>query len=295
MQLRLVRYFVSLARLQHFARAAEACGVTQPTLSAGLAALEEQVGARLVQRDRRFIALTPEGEAMLPWAQQIIAASEGMLHAAEIVRGPLHGEIKIGTIPAAMPATGDFTRALLARYPALGVSVTSCTSREIELGLRDFDLDAGLTYLDHEPPSHVLTVPLYSEHYMFVASAALFPDERTTIGWREVVTTPLCLLHQGMQNRRILDSRLAERGLALNPRAVADSYVGLLAMVRAGEMATIIPDSYGQLIPDQAWSRRLVFEEPLGPSRIGLIVPDRSPLGPMAAAALAVAQTLDLH
>ena len=53
MQLRLLRYFTALAREQHFARAAEACGVTQPTLSSGIAALEEQFGRRLVARDRR--------------------------------------------------------------------------------------------------------------------------------------------------------------------------------------------------------------------------------------------------
>ncbi|ODU20432.1 MAG: LysR family transcriptional regulator [Sphingomonas sp. SCN 67-18] len=294
MQLRLVRYFVALARLQHFARAAQACGVTQPTLSAGLITLEEQVGARLIIRDRRYIGLTPEGEAMLPWAQQMVAASESMMQAAEVVRGPLSGELRIGSIPAAMTATGQFTRAVLAEHETLTVSVRSSTSREIEFGLGNFELDAGLTYLDHEPPSSVLKVPLYFESYMFVTHAEGPHRERRSIGWAEAVSTPLCLLHQGMQNRRILDSRLAARGLVLRPRTVADSYVGLLAMVRAGGLSTIIPDSYAPLVPEHSWARILPFDDPVESSRIGLIVLDRSPLSALAAAALATARTLTL-
>lgn len=76
MQMRLLEYFVALAREGHFARAAAACNVTQPTLSAGIVALEEQLGKRLVERDRRYIGLTEEGRAALPWAQQAIAMIE---------------------------------------------------------------------------------------------------------------------------------------------------------------------------------------------------------------------------
>ena len=61
MQLRHLRYFVTLARIRHFARAAEECGVSQPTLSSGLIALEQEFGRRLIDRDRRFVGLTPHG------------------------------------------------------------------------------------------------------------------------------------------------------------------------------------------------------------------------------------------
>ena len=68
MQIRTIEYFVALARERHFGRAAAACGVTQPTLSSGIGALEDELGVRLVLRDRRFAGLTVEGEAALPWA-----------------------------------------------------------------------------------------------------------------------------------------------------------------------------------------------------------------------------------
>jgi len=61
MQLQHLRYFVALARTRHFAQAASECGVSQPTLSAGLLALEQELDKRLVERDRRFIGLTEHG------------------------------------------------------------------------------------------------------------------------------------------------------------------------------------------------------------------------------------------
>lgn len=294
MQLRLLDYFVALAREKHFARAAEACNVTQPTLSAGIAALEEQVGKRLVHRERRFIGLTPEGHAMLPWAQQLIATYEGMSHAVETARGPLRGALRLGAIPASAPVIGYLARTLAASYPEVSFSIRSLTSREIEHGLANFELDAGLTYLDHEPLAHVVSVPLYAERSMFVARRGMGFDDRDSIAWSEVLDTPLCLLHQGMQNRRILDAHLAARGLTLHPRAVADSYVALLAMVESGGFTTIMPDSYGTLVTPLEWARLLPFSEPVPRSRIGLIVADRTPLAPLALAALSVAGTLRL-
>jgi DNA-binding transcriptional LysR family regulator len=65
-------YFVTLASEKHFARAAELCHVAQPTLSAAIRKLEEDLGVRLVLRNHRFVGLTPEGEKVLAWSRQIL-------------------------------------------------------------------------------------------------------------------------------------------------------------------------------------------------------------------------------
>ena len=292
MQLRSLRYFITLASEQHFARAAERCGVTQPTLSAALTALEQELGKRLVERDRRYVGLTPEGRAMLPWAQQMLAAHEGMVQSVEALGGPVHGEFRLGTIPAAMPTIGRLAEALLASHPGVSLSIRSFTSREIVRGLNAFELDAGLTYLDHEPPADMLSVGLYEERYMFVARAGIGFDDRSGISWEQAAAAPLCLLHQGMQNRRILDSCLAARGLAITPRATSDSYVALLALVRSGGFATIMPDSYAAMLEGLRWACAMPLEGAHSTSRIGLIVADRIPMNPLAAAALAAARTV---
>src|SRR3546814_14808842 len=74
------------------------------------------------------------------------------------------------------------------------------------------------------------------------------------LDWADLARLPLCLLHQGMQNRRILDARLAERGLALRPRVTADSYLALLGLVQQGRLCSIIPDSHATLLNGLSWA-----------------------------------------
>lgn len=292
MHLRQLRYFVTIARLRHFAQAAAECGVSQPTLSAGLLALEQEVGSRLVARDRRFIGLTSHGEAMLPWAEQILGAVNSMASSVAASSAPISGEFGLAAIPAALPLVGLFTNALLAQHPGLTLSVRSATSREIERSLNAFECDAGLTYLDHEPAGNVLSVALHTERYLFVSRAGAGFDGRSSISWVEAVSQSLCLLHQSMQFRRILDARIKAQGLAIAPRAVADSYVALLDIVRAGGFCTIVPDTYLHLLDGLEWARFLPFEGEVDQRRIGLVVMNRAPLGPLASAGLAAAREL---
>jgi len=292
MHIRFVEYFVTLARLRHFARAAEACNVTQPTLSSGLAALEEMLGKRLILRDRRFIDLTPEGHAILPWAQRLLADHDGLRHAVAAEEGSLRGELRLGVIPASMPAIGHFVRALRAAHPLLTLNIRSMTSRQIERGLIEYELDAGLTYLTNEPPAQVLAVPLYAERHRFATRTDSELGQREKVSWREAAATPLCLLHQGMQNRRILDAHLASLGLVIEPVATADSYVTLLSMVEAGGLSSILPHSYASLLPGGGALRLIDFIDPAPPNDIGVVVLEREPRSALARAALVAAREL---
>lgn len=287
MQLRNLRYLLALEHERHFARAAQACNVSQPTLSAGLHALEVELGRRLVDRDRRFIGFTAEGRAVLPWARQVVAAVDSLSHATQAAAGPLKGQLRLGAIPASMPISGRFGALLRRMSPEVELAIYSLTSREIAQRLAAYELDAGLTYIDHEPPAHMMTIPLYAEHMVFVEHADAAPPAHGGPTLDAVLNRPLCLLHQRMQNRRILDANLAALGRAISPVATADSYVALLALVQTGAFATIMPDSYAPLLP--SWARMAPLDPPLPASRIGLVVPDRSPLEPLAHAALEVA------
>lgn len=293
MQTRLVEYFLSLEREGHFARAAARCNVSQPTLSAGIATLEAQLGKRLIRRDPKYAGLTDEGVAILPWARQLIAAAEALGQAAETARGPLKGELRLGAIPAAMPVIGCLAEAMLARHSGLNVSVRALTSRQIERELAAFELDAGLTYLDFEPPAHALSVPLYVERSMLISAVDGVPIPEP-LDWADLARLPLCLLHQGMQNRRILDARLAERGLALRPRVTADSYLALLGLVQQGRLCSIIPDSHATLLNGLSWAATRSLPEMGEGSRVGIIVSDSTPMGPLAQAVLGVARELRL-
>jgi DNA-binding transcriptional LysR family regulator len=291
MQFRFLEYFVALAEEKHFARAAERCNVTQPTLSAGIAGLEGLLGKRLVQRDRRFIDLTPEGHAILPHVRQLIAGHEELRQSINAA-GPLRGELRLGAIPAAMPYVGGFVGALHARHPELRVAVRQLTSATIVAGIANFELDAGLTYLDGEPGAGTQAVALFEERFCFATHANGRFGAQDSVTLAEAVSEPLCLLHHGMQNRRILDRHLARMQLAATPAATTDSYLALLSMVAHGGLSSIVTNSHSEYIGAALDVRLLEISDLPDHNHIALIVPDREPLSPIARAALTTAQAL---
>src|SRR5579875_3711640 len=98
-----LEFLIALAREQHFGRAAEACGVTQPTLSAGIKQLEKTLGVRLVNRGTRFLGLTPEGARILDWAKRIVGDMRTMRQEIRALRqGHLVGHLRLAVIPTAL-------------------------------------------------------------------------------------------------------------------------------------------------------------------------------------------------
>lgn len=294
MQLRFLEYFVAIARERHFGRAAEACQVSQPTLSAGLVSLEEMLGERLVIRDRRFVDLTAQGHAILHYAQQMIADQAAIRATLNVEAGGLRGIARLGVIPAAMPTVGHVVAAMTAAHPDVKLSISSMTSREIERALLARDLDAGLTYLNSEPLAQVRSVPLYVERFVAVTARGSALADRAQVSLADMVAERLCLLHQGMQNRRILDGHLQARGLVAAPVATADSYVALLSMVSVGGLEAIITDSHAALVAAHPDLVTLPIADTIAANEIGLVISDRTPLPPLAAGLHAVASTLRL-
>jgi DNA-binding transcriptional LysR family regulator len=213
MMVRHLSYFVTLARERHFARAADACNVAQPTLSAAIRKLEEDLGARLVIRGPRFAGLTPEGERVLAWARQILSDYASLREDLSTLRQGLVGTLRLGVIPAAMPSVAFVTARFCAEHPAADMEIHSLTSRAIQHGLDAFDLDGGVTYLENEPLEHVRRAPLYRERYVFVTHRTHPFAGRRSLTWREAVAQRLCLLSGDMQNRRILNNIAASAGL----------------------------------------------------------------------------------
>lgn len=294
MQLRFLEYFAAIARERHFGRAAEACQVSQPTLSAGLAALEEMLGERLVIRERRFVDLTNQGHAILHYAQQMIADQAAMRAVLNVATSGLRGVARLGIIPAAMPAVGHLVAAVTAVHPGVRIAVASMTSREIERALLARDIDAGLTYLNSEPLAQVRSVPLYVERFVVVTARDSTLAQRDQISLTDIVEARLCLLHQGMQNRRILDGHLQARGLSVVPVATADSYVALLSMVSVGGLNAIITDGHAALVAAHPDLVIVPIADSLAANQIGLVISNRTPLPPLAAGLHVIASTLDL-
>src|SRR5262249_43748640 len=104
-----LEYLLALAQEKHFRRAAEACSVSQPSLSLGLKQLEEMLGVMLVQRGSRFVGLTPEGERALEWARRIVGDARAMRQDIRALRHGLSGRLRLAVVPAALPMVAAVT------------------------------------------------------------------------------------------------------------------------------------------------------------------------------------------
>ncbi len=232
---------LALAKERHFGRAAEACGVTQPTMSTSLKQLEEILGVMLVQRGSRFQGFTPEGERVLEWARRIVGDSRAMRQDLEAMKHGLVGHIRIAAIPTALAMTAMLTTQFRAKHPGVKFTIVSSTSMEALRLLENLEVDAGLTYLDNEPLGNVNSVPLYLEQYRLLTAPDGELGDRDQVTWAEVGKIPLCLLTPNMQNRRIIDQMLQKAGATASPTLESNSMIVLYAHVRTGRWASVMP------------------------------------------------------
>ena len=275
---------LALAREQHFGRAAESCGVTQPTLSAGLKQLEEGFGVLLVQRQSRFIGFTPEGLRVLDWARRIVGDYRAMRDEIRALKRGLAGHLRIAAVPTALSIVSTLTTPLHIAHPEVLFTILSRNSIEILTLLDNLEADAGLSYVDNEPLGRARAIPLYHERYRLLIAADRTLGDRASVGWAEVASVPLCLLTPDMQNRRIIDRRLREAGVEPAPTLQSNSMVVLFSHVLTGQWASVMPAVLAETMGLPAPIRAIPIEDPTLPATIGLIYPQREPLTPLTAA-----------
>ena len=279
-----LEFLLALAREKHFARAAEACSVTQPTLSAGIKQLEDTLGVLLVNRSSRFQDFTPEGERVLDWARRIVGDSRAMRQEVHALKHGLTGRLRIAAIPTTLAMIETLTTPYRERHPDVKFTVRSCTSEEVLHLLDNLEADAGVTYLDNEPVGRVTQVPLYRERYRLLTSADAPLGNRDKVTWAEVAKVPLCLLTPDMQNRRIIERLLGEAGGNAQTSLESNSMIVLYSHVRTGRWASVMPARLATTLGLTDVLRAIPIVEPEASHTIGLVVPVRQPMKPLTAA-----------
>jgi DNA-binding transcriptional LysR family regulator len=293
--LRQLEYLVALARERHFARAAAACYVSQPSLSAAIRKLERELGVPLVRRGRRFAGLTPEGDRVLLWAHRILAECDGLRDDLSMMRESLSGTLRMGAIPTALTAASLLTTPFCERHPHARVSLSSLSSREINRQLAEFEIDVAMTYLDDEELGGVRASPLYEERYLLLTPDDGALADRDVVRWAEVAALPLCLLAPEMRNRRILDGIFRAAGAVAVPAIETDTVSALYAHVATHRWSSVIAHAWLHMFGVPNGMRVVRMERPAQAPRVGLVVADRSPEPVLATALLDVTRGLDLR
>ncbi|WP_370154813.1 hydrogen peroxide-inducible genes activator [Ferrovibrio sp.] len=240
--LRQWRYLVALAEIRHFGKAAEACLVTQSTLSAGIQELETQLGAALVDRTKRKVVLTPLGEDLAARARELLREAEEMVLLARAAAAPLTGPLRLGVIPTISPfLLPRVLPALRRRFPDLRLFLREdLTARLVDLLLAG-KLDLLLIALPYEGGA-IDTLPLFDDAFALACrSDHVLAKQAGPVRLGDLADTQLLLLEDGHCLR---DHALAACRLPPSPRRdgfAATSLHTLVQMVDSGLGVTLLP------------------------------------------------------
>jgi DNA-binding transcriptional LysR family regulator len=280
-------YLLALNKARHFARAAAACRVSQPTLSAGIKQLEEDMDVLIVKRGQRFEGFTPEGERVLAWAQQMMEDCLRLKHELHGLRDHgMQGPFRLGMLAATSALASVLSVAFAEKFPALRISIETGDATHLLQALRQGEVDVALTYLDDGVSEGLDAYALYRER-MFLFTRATTGENRR-VAWTDVTSLPLCLL-------RSAAPRAAETQLEKATKVTyTDSASVLAAHVGTGRWSTVLPQSLAMMLTKTPDLRAVAVAAPGGQANVGFVTLKSDPLPAAVHALMEMAHTPEL-
>ena len=280
MNFRALQYFVKLAELRHFSKAAEACFVSQPTPSTQIRKLEEELGVSLVERAPRKVMLTPIGEDIAHRARHVLRDIEHIKDAARRSKDPETGNIRLGIFPTLAPyLLPHVIPVIRQRYPDLRMQLAEEKTENILNMLDQGRLDAGLLALPVTEPGMEIEI-LFDEPFVTAMPASHPLCDKQFITMQDLAGEELLLLEEGHCLRQ---QALAVCELAGAHERVdfhATSMETLRQMVAANAGVTLMPVlSVKPPIPATENIVLRPFAEPAPNRTIALVWRNSSPLG----------------
>lgn len=243
MELRHLRYFVAVAEELHFGRAAGRLHLAQPPLSQAIKQLEAEVGATLLERSSRHVALTDAGRVLLGHARTTLAHAEGTLAAVQRAAAGLEGELHLGFVAS---AASDVLPHLLPRQraqaPALALHLTERTTREQLDALARGHLDVGIGR-DLEHRGDLTVTPLRREPLVAALPATHRLAHRRVLRLAELADDPFVLLPTltAPRSRGLLTALCASAGFDPQVAQEALQYTTILGLVAGGIGVSLVP------------------------------------------------------
>lgn len=242
MNLRDLRYLVALAEHRHFGRAAEACFVSQPTLSTQLKKLEEQLNVTLIERSNRQVILTPVGAAVVAQAQRVLRDVDDLQRIAEEHRDPLGGDLRVGIIPTVAPYLLPRILPIIRReFPKVSIKLNEGQTRVIMKMLGEGELDAAILALP-VVEEHVVQTKLYSEPFYFAVSKQHPKAGKKSVSLDDLADEQVLLLEDGHCLRDQALAICSSHNAVENTNFRATSLETLRQMVAANIGVTLMPE-----------------------------------------------------
>lgn len=242
MNLRDLRYLVAVADLRHFGKAAEACYVSQPTLSTQIKKLEEFLGVQLIERNNKQVMLTPVGAEVVERARRVLHQVDDLIELCRASRDPLSGEIRLGFIPTIAPYLLPYLVPVLReRLPRLKPYLYEDQTARLVERLRRGEVDAALMAVPVDAPD-LRYVELFAEPFLLALPVdhPLTAKERVTLD--DLKEHRLLLLDEGhcLRDQALDICNMA--GVRHEDEFRATSLETLRQMVASGAGITFLPE-----------------------------------------------------
>jgi DNA-binding transcriptional LysR family regulator len=243
-------YFVALADVRNFTRAAERCGVSQPTLSRQIRTLEEELGAELVDRGAAGgkggpLTLTPAGEVVLPLARRMLADSDGARNAVAEIVGLQSGRVRVGATPSlCIGLLADVLREFHAQHPAIHLELAENGSQPLVRDLARGLLDVALVIVPPTGLDPALSVTPLLRERLSVASARSTPSpsHRGSISITELARRELVMFRQGYDLREVTLRACHEAGVSPRFAVEGGEMDAVLRLVENDTGVAVVPD-----------------------------------------------------
>ena len=239
--LRQLQYVVAVADLRGFRRAANACHVSQPSLSAQVALVERQLGLQLFERDSRTVRVSSRGGVIIEQARRILIAAGELGDVARQAADPFHGTLRLGVIPTIGPyLLPDVTPAVAKRFPRLSIAWTEARTQDLIRELREGSLDAVLLALEADVGDIEHAVVMRDPFVLAASARHPLVKTKTSAAPDMLNGASVLFLDDGHCFRDQALSFCAQHGVN-EQRFRATSLGTLVQMVSAGTSVTLLP------------------------------------------------------
>ena len=270
-----LKYIVAVAREKHFGRAAEACFVSQPTLSVAIKKLEEELDVKLFERGASEVSVTPLGDQIVRQAQQVIEQAAAIREIAKRGKDPVSGALRLGIIytigPYLLP---DLVRQAIARVPQMPLMLQENFTVKLLEMLRTGDLDCAIM-AEPFPDTGLAVAALYDEPFQAAVPTAHALAARSHISAEELKNETMLLLGTGHCFRdHVLEvcpeyARFASAAEGIRKTFEGSSLETIKYMVASGMGVTVVPQ-LSIAAEQQSHIRYVPFSEPVPTRRVVL-------------------------
>lgn len=236
-----LKYLCAVAEHKHFTKAADACFVTQSTLSAAIAELESQLDIKVFERNKKAVLITPLGEKLLKQARVILGDVEDFVALAKVHAQPLSGDLRLGVIPTIGPfLLPPMLGGLRREFPKLKLFLKEEMSAQLERQLQQGRLDLVILALPYPLPD-METVTLFEDEFLLCLPPGHEFEKLKQVQQQQLRGESLLLLEEGHCLRDHALEACQLRSTAMDVVYQGNSLHTLVQMVANGLGMTLLP------------------------------------------------------